>query len=60
MGYPVFGGQEGLEKIIRKHHIQQIIISFKLNGEEKRKEIKDLCKSLGLDVEVVQMKLVIS
>jgi UDP-GlcNAc:undecaprenyl-phosphate GlcNAc-1-phosphate transferase len=60
MGYPVFGSQKGLEKIIKRHHIQQIIISFKLNGDEKRKEIIDLCKSLGLDVEVTQMKLVIS
>ena len=60
MGYPVFGSQKGLEKIITKHHIQHIIISFKLNGEEKRKEIEDLCKSLELNIEVTQMKLVIS
>jgi UDP-GlcNAc:undecaprenyl-phosphate GlcNAc-1-phosphate transferase len=60
MGYPVFGSQKVLEKIIKRHHIQQIIISFKLNGEEKRKEIIDLCKSLELDIEVTQMKLVIS
>jgi UDP-GlcNAc:undecaprenyl-phosphate GlcNAc-1-phosphate transferase len=60
MGYPVFGGQKGLERIIRKHHIQQIIISFKLNGEEKRYEIKKFCEDLGLDVEVAQMKLMIS
>ncbi len=59
MGYPVFGSQKGLEEIIKKHHIKQIIISFKLNGEEKRKEIKDLCEDLGLEVEVSQMKLVI-
>jgi UDP-GlcNAc:undecaprenyl-phosphate GlcNAc-1-phosphate transferase len=60
MGYPVFGSQNGLEKIIKRHHIEQIIISFKLNGEEKRKEIEDLCKSLELDTKVTQMKLVIS
>jgi UDP-GlcNAc:undecaprenyl-phosphate GlcNAc-1-phosphate transferase len=60
MGYPVFGSQKGLEEIIRKYHIQQIIISFKLNGEEKRREIEDLCESLGLDVEVTQMRMVIS
>jgi UDP-GlcNAc:undecaprenyl-phosphate GlcNAc-1-phosphate transferase len=60
MGYPVFGSQKGLEEIIRKYHIQQIIISFKLNGEEKRREIEDLCENLGLDVEVTQMRMVIS
>jgi UDP-GlcNAc:undecaprenyl-phosphate GlcNAc-1-phosphate transferase len=60
MGYPVFGGQDGLDRIIKKHHIQEIIISFKQDGENKRKEVKDLCRSLGAEVEVKQMKLVIS
>jgi UDP-GlcNAc:undecaprenyl-phosphate GlcNAc-1-phosphate transferase len=60
MGYPVFGGQEGLDRIIKKHNIQEIIISFKQNGEERRKEVKNLCRSLGAEVEVTQMKLVIS
>ena len=59
MGYPVFGGQEGLEEIIKKYNVQEIIVSFKLNGEEKRKEVKNLCRSLGLEVEVTQMRLVI-
>jgi len=59
MGYPVFGSQKGLEKIIKKHHIQQIIISFKLNGGKKRREIENLCESLELEVEVTQMRLVI-
>ena len=35
-------------------------LNFKLNGEEKRKEIDDLCKNLDLDIKVTQMKLVIS
>jgi UDP-GlcNAc:undecaprenyl-phosphate GlcNAc-1-phosphate transferase len=60
MGYPVFGGQEKLERIIKKHNIQEIIVSFKQNGEEKRKEVKDLCRKLGMEVDVKQMKLVIS
>ncbi len=60
MGYPVFGGQEGLDRIIKKHNVQEIIISFKQDGEKKRKEVKDLCRSLGAEVEVKQMKLMIS
>jgi UDP-GlcNAc:undecaprenyl-phosphate GlcNAc-1-phosphate transferase len=59
MGYPVFGGQKGLDRIIKKHNIQEIIISFKLNGEERRKEVKNLCRKLGVEVEVKQMRLVI-
>lgn len=59
MGYPVFGAQEGLDRIIKKHNIQEIIVSFKQNGEERRKEIKNLCRKLGVEVEVKQMRLVI-
>ncbi|MGD2127386.1 MAG: glycosyl transferase [Desulfobacteraceae bacterium] len=59
-GYPVFGGQEALEEIIRKHHIKKIIISFKANGGEKTKDIKALCLKMGAEVSVMQMRVVIS
>ena len=59
-GYPVLGGQEDLEKIIRKHHVKEIIVSFKENGTEKRKEIKNLCLKMGTEVDVKQMRLTIS
>jgi UDP-GlcNAc:undecaprenyl-phosphate GlcNAc-1-phosphate transferase len=59
-GYPVLGGSDRLEEIIRKHHIEEIIVSFKVNGAEKKKEIKKLCAGKGLDVSVSQMHLTIS
>ena len=59
-GYPVFGGQEELEKIIHKHDIKKIVVSFKKNGSEKKREIQRLCQSLGLELEIGQMKLIIS
>ena len=59
-GYPVFGGIENLEGVIRKYGIKKIIVSFKKNGIEKKKEIQKLCQGLGLEVEVVRMKLIIS
>jgi len=59
-GYPVFGGQECLEKIIKKHNIEEIIVSFKKNGKEKRKEVNNLCRTMNVDVAVTQMRLVIS
>lgn len=59
-GYPVFGGMEKLEEVIRKYDIRKIIVSFKKNGIEKRKEIQDLCSGLGLELEVASMKLIIS
>lgn len=59
-GYPVLGGQEGLENIIKKHNIQEIIVSFKQNGKERKREVNNLCRSIEADVNVTQMRLVIS
>ncbi len=59
-GYSVLGGQEGLENIIKKHNIQEIIVSFKQNGKEKRRKVNNLCRSIETDVNVTQMRLVIS
>ena len=58
-GYPILGGQDNLEKIIKKHGIQKIIISFKESSLEKKKEIRALCLKVGAEVEVVRMQVVI-
>ncbi len=60
MGYPVLGGRMDLERIIRANNIQEIVISFKKNGEEKKREVKNLCRSMEVEVEVTQMSLVLS
>jgi UDP-GlcNAc:undecaprenyl-phosphate GlcNAc-1-phosphate transferase len=60
MGYPVLGGKEDLEEIIKKNNIQEIIVSFKQNGEGKKRDVKNLCRRLDPEVEVKQMKVVIS
>lgn len=59
-GYPVLGGREDLEEIIRKHEIKKIIVSFKAQSEEKAKEIRSACLSRGIEVDVRQMKVIIS
>ncbi|MFH1083793.1 MAG: glycosyl transferase [Pseudomonadota bacterium] len=59
-GYPVFGGLKDLNKIINAHNIQEIIISFKENSSEKKKEIKRLCVIIGAEVDVREMRLTIS
>lgn len=59
-GYPVFGGEEVLVEIIKRYVIKEIVISFRENSEEKKKELRDLCQEMGLEVEVKEMKLVIS
>ena len=59
-GYPVFGGEAILEETIRMHGIRNIIVSFKVNGEEKAKDIGKLCADLGEKVDVKQMRILIS
>jgi UDP-GlcNAc:undecaprenyl-phosphate GlcNAc-1-phosphate transferase len=59
-GYPVLGGADRLEEIVNKYHIEEIIVSFKVNGTEKKKEIRKLCVGKGLDVEISQMHLTIA
>jgi UDP-GlcNAc:undecaprenyl-phosphate GlcNAc-1-phosphate transferase len=59
MGYPVLGSKEDLERIIRRNQIQEIIISFRADGFERRREIEALCAKMGVDLTVKQMKLMI-
>ncbi|MBW1707218.1 MAG: glycosyl transferase [Deltaproteobacteria bacterium] len=59
LSYPVLGGRKDLEKIIKRHNISKVIISFKKQGTEKKKEIRKLCSGMNAEVEVVQMKLII-
>ena len=58
-GYPVFGGVERLENIIAKYDVREIIVSFKRNGPEKKKEVAGICARMGLDVTVSRMRLII-
>jgi hypothetical protein len=37
-----------------------MIISFKENGLEKKKEIRSLCVNMGAEVEIKQMQLILS
>lgn len=59
-GYLVMGGFDDLEEIIRRHDIEELVISFRANGTERRKEIRELCARMGLETKVKQMQLIIS
>lgn len=58
-GYPVLGSEKQLKTIIKKYNIQEIIVSFKDKGVEKKKDVHRLCMRDGLDTIVSQMRLVI-
>ena len=59
-GYPVLGGLDDLNRIMNEQNIKQIIISFKKDSSEKKREIKRLCKAKGTEVDVKEMRLTIS
>jgi UDP-GlcNAc:undecaprenyl-phosphate GlcNAc-1-phosphate transferase len=59
-GYSVLGGHKDLNEIIKKYKIKEVIISFKENGLEKKKEIRSLCVNMGAEVEIKQMQLILS
>lgn len=59
-GYEVLGGQDRIEKIIRKYKIKEIIISFKAGASQKREEVYTICHKLGLDIKVKKMRIFIS
>jgi len=46
--------------VIRKNNIKEIIVSFRTNGSEKKKELERLRMLEGLDISIQQMRLVIS
>lgn len=59
-GYAVLGGLNDLEHIIRKHDIKMIIVSFREQGAERKREISNLCLKIGAEVDIRQMKLIIT
>lgn len=59
-GYPVLGGMADLERVLHHHPVKEIIISFKENSAQKKREIKQLLEATGLEANVSEMKLTIS
>jgi FlaA1/EpsC-like NDP-sugar epimerase len=59
-GYPVLGTLKDLNRIMSEQDIKEIIISFKKDRSEKKREIKRLCNAMGVEVDVKEMRLVIS
>jgi len=59
MGYPVLGGRDEVEKIVRKRGVQGILVAFKARGEEVRRELQGLFQKRDMEVEVRQMKMVL-
>jgi len=66
---PIFTGQApahnprgclgDLVRIIERYGVEEVIVSFKKNGDEAKAEIQRYLDSIGKDVRVRQMKLTI-
>lgn len=59
-GYPVFGGMQQLEEVIKRYRIEEIIISFRDKSEKKKEIIIKDCFDACLNVNVRSMKLTLS
>ena len=57
-GYPVLGNGRKLGFIIDKYKVETVIVSFQMNGDEKKREIQQLCLRTGLDTKITRMRLV--
>lgn len=56
-GYPVLGNAQQLKAIIDKYKINAVIVSFRDDGDAKKREIQRLCVREGLDATVSRMRL---
>lgn len=56
-GYPVLGSIDDFAGIAGHMGIEEVIISFKPNGYEPKKEILQICEKTGCQVSVRQMRL---
>jgi UDP-GlcNAc:undecaprenyl-phosphate/decaprenyl-phosphate GlcNAc-1-phosphate transferase len=56
-GYNVFGGFQDLERVIRKYSVREVIISFKCQDPDRKKDVQEFCMKIGKDIEVKQMEL---
>ncbi len=58
-GYPVLGTGDDLERLIEDLEIQQVIVSFKENGDARKRELEQMCKGLKREIKVTRLKLTI-
>ncbi len=59
-GYPVIGNGRQLESVINQYNIESVIVSFQINGDEKKREIQQLCVRKGLDTKITRMRLILN
>ncbi len=59
-GYPVYGGIEDFERLAEKLGIQVVVISFKTNSHEQKKNLARICTEAGLQTAVKQLEVVLA
>ncbi|MEW5982068.1 MAG: hypothetical protein AB1806_06820 [Acidobacteriota bacterium] len=58
LGVPVKGGSEGIEDLIRRHRVEEVVLSTSKIHPDKERLVRDTCSRLGLRVR--RFRLVIS
>ena len=54
-GYPVFGGKDRLNEIVKKYHISEVIISFRNMDKGDRDSLRRDCNALGVNVSCLKI-----
>lgn len=57
-GYPVYGDIRHFKHLVNHMGIQEVIISFKTNRNEQKKEILKICEELGCNPEVKHLEII--
>jgi len=58
-GYPVLGTGKDLRRIVQDMGVEQVIVSFKENGDQKKKELMEMAKELNREIKITRLKLTI-
>lgn len=56
-GYPIIGGLDALEDIIKSRHIDEIIISTPKIKEDKIKKVKQICDQNGISLKRFSLRI---
>lgn len=58
-GYPVLGTGKDLKRLIQNMGVEQVIVSFRENGDQRKKELLEMAKELDQEIKIARLKLVI-
>lgn len=59
-GYPVYGSIKDFERLVNRLKIQVVVISFKTNSQEQKKNLQQICARTGCQTVVKQLEVILT